>query len=62
MARCSGDVDVWVDAEEQAVYQYVKKKFSEEKEMRGWPDEKLLVEPDERRERLLGKTYLKEAI
>lgn len=30
MMRCSGDIDLWVDADEEKVYQYVKKLFPEE--------------------------------
>lgn len=30
LARCSGDIDLWVDADEEQVYQYVKKLFPEE--------------------------------
>lgn len=32
LARCSGDIDVWIDADEETVYQYVKNKFPDEKE------------------------------
>ena len=32
LLRCAGDIDVWVDAGEEAVARYVKKKFPEEKE------------------------------
>lgn len=28
--RCSGDIDVWIDADEKTVYQYVKRKFPSE--------------------------------
>lgn len=30
IARCSGDIDVWLDADEETVYQYVKKKYPDE--------------------------------
>lgn len=31
LMRCSGDIDLWVDADEEIVYQFVKKKFPQEK-------------------------------
>ena len=31
LMRCSGDIDLWVDADEETVYQYVKKLFPDEK-------------------------------
>lgn len=31
LRRCPGDIDIWIDADEKTVYQYVKKKFPEEK-------------------------------
>lgn len=31
LRRCPGDIDIWIDADEKTVYQYVKKRFPEEK-------------------------------
>lgn len=32
LLRCTGDIDVWVDADEETICQYVRKRFPEEKE------------------------------
>ena len=32
LMRCSGDIDMWIDADEKSVYQYVKRLFPDEKE------------------------------
>lgn len=32
LRRCAGDIDVWIDTDKETVYQYVKKKFTDEKE------------------------------
>ena len=32
LMRCAGDIDVWVDADEEAIVRYVKEKFPEEKD------------------------------